>query len=244
MRFKVYILCTLLMLITTACAFVAPVQSGSAPDKNAENPNAETVEVDTTAVISFSPPPQVQPTPTATPNVLKSIVLPISLYILDDVEGRFSSGRTADDIEKVYEDVNAIWGQAGIIIEVEVIHRVIVPPVYLQAIAARDFSFFFQGIGNDIELPDPSLLNAFYAQNIGGPNGITPSGSRVFFVTDVPSVHSERVSSHEIGHILGLHHVLGDRDRLMFSGTNGMELSVEEITVARYAAQGLLDGVR
>ena len=66
----------------------------------------------------------------------------------------------------------------------------------------------------------------------------------MFFVTDTPSVHHERVTSHEIGHILGLHHTLDDSGRLMFPGTNGMELTVEEITVARYVAQGLLAGVR
>ena len=35
-----------------------------------------------------------------------------------------------------------------------------------------------------------------------------------------------------------------DQDRLMFSGTNGMTLTADEIAVARYVAQGLLDGVR
>ena len=61
---------------------------------------------------------------------------------------------------------------------------------------------------------------------------------------DTPSVLDERVTSHEIGHILGLHHVLDDQDRLLFSGTNGMNLSEEEIIVARYAADGLLKRVR
>ncbi|MDX1521972.1 MAG: hypothetical protein R3264_10125, partial [Anaerolineae bacterium] len=121
---------------------------------------------------------------------------------------------------------------------------VTVTPRQLQAIAARDFRFFFQAAASEIELPEPSLLNGFYAQSIGGPNGITPFGSRTFFVTDQPTVHDERVSSHEIGHILGLHHALDDPNRLMFSGTNGMTLSPEEIAAARYVAQGLLDGVR
>ena len=61
---------------------------------------------------------------------------------------------------------------------------------------------------------------------------------------DAPSVHDERVTSHEIGHILALHHVLDDPGRLMFSGTNGTALSEEEVIVARYAADGLLKRVR
>ena len=84
----------------------------------------------------------------------------------------------------------------------------------------------------------------FYSQSIGGPNGIAPFGTRLFFVMDTPSVRDERVSSHELGHILGLHHVQDDPDRLMFSGTNGMTLTQEEVTVARYFAQGILDRLR
>ena len=57
-------------------------------------------------------------------------------------------------------------------------------------------------------------------------------------------MHDRRVSSHEVGHILGLHHVLTDSNRLLFSGTNGMALTDEEAAVARYVAQGILDGVR
>ncbi len=63
-------------------------------------------------------------------------------------------------------------------------------------------------------------------------------------MADEPTVHDERVSSHEVGHILGLHHALGDSDRLMFSGTNGTDLADEEITTSRYGATGILDGVR
>jgi hypothetical protein len=44
--------------------------------------------------------------------------------------------------------------------------------------------------------------------------------------------------------MLGLHHALDDEDRLLYSGTNGMTLTEEEIIVARYVAQGVLDGVR
>ena len=57
-------------------------------------------------------------------------------------------------------------------------------------------------------------------------------------------VFDRRVSSHEVGHILGLHHVLRDPDRLLFSGTNGMTLTEDEATVARYFAKGIIQGVR
>jgi hypothetical protein len=57
-------------------------------------------------------------------------------------------------------------------------------------------------------------------------------------------VHDERVSSHEIGHILGLHHETSDIDHLMYQGTNGVELADEEVVTARYVAQGITDGLR
>ena len=234
----------IMTLIGTACASSIPVQGISEPETVAEaaefvadESTVAPVSQPVTATRSLvSPPPD--------PKELEIITLPISLYILDDSGRQISSARTVEELEGVYSKVNEIWDQASIVIEIEDIHRVTVPPAYLQSIQVRDFRFFFQAVGNEIELPQPSLLIGFYAQDIGGPNGIAPFGTRAFFVTDQPSVYSERVSSHEIGHILGLHHTLVDESRLMFPGTNGMSLTEEEIIVARYTAQGLLDGLR
>ena len=174
----------------------------------------------------------------------ETITLPISVYILDDEEGTLSSQRTIEELEPIYEKANEIWGQAGIAIDVQNIQRLTLPSEVIQAIALGEFSSFFNTVGRDFPLPSPSLLNGFCAREIGGPNGINPAFTRIFFVTDTPSVHDERVTSHEIGHILGLHHTLNDPERLLYPGTNGMNLTEEEITAARYAAQGLLDGVR
>jgi len=227
---KVSLVLTLLVFFSTACALGSPFRSGVKP----------AVVSETSEILSSGS--VVAPTPT--PAAQEPIVLPISVYVLDDEDGRLSSTRTAAQLKAVYHKVNEIWAQAGIKVEVQTIDRVPVPPLYLEAIAARDFRPFFSATRERLDIPNPSLLNGFYAKDIGGPNGITPFGSRVFFVTDVPSVHDERVSSHEIGHILGLHHTLEDTSRLMYPGTNGMLLTEAEITVARYAAQGLLDGVR
>ncbi len=57
---------------------------------------------------------------------------------------------------------------------------------------------------------------------------------------DTPSVLDRRVSSHEVGHILGLRHTLSDSGRLLYPGTNGMRLSREEAGVARYVARKLI----
>ncbi len=120
-----------------------------------------------------------------------------------------------------------------------------VPSDVIAAVAARDGrAFLIAANQGRFEIPDPGALIGFYVPDAGGANGFAPLGLQTFFVSDVSSVHDERVSSHEIGHILGLHHTLDDQDRLMFPGSNGMILTPDEITVARYVAQGLLDDVR
>ena len=119
-----------------------------------------------------------------------------------------------------------------------------VSDLILADIARGDFASFFRTIESQNIFPDPGLINGFYASDLGGPNGINPGGYRLFFVTGEPSVHDERVTAHEIGHILGQHHTLEEQDRLIYPGTNGMRLTEEEIIVSRYVAQGLLDRVR
>jgi len=174
------------------------------------------------------------------------ITLPVAVYIVDGEApaDAMSSARTAEQLAEVYQAVNRIWAQAKIMIEVQSIQHIQLPTAVLQRILQGDFAPFFTGIDYEFSIPGTTLINAFYAREIGGANGIVPFRSRFFFVNDAPSVHDERVTSHEIGHILGLHHVLDDPGRLMFSGTNGMELTDEEIVVARYVAQGMLDRVR
>ena len=104
-------------------------------------------------------------------------------------------------------------------------------------ISRGDTSPFFDQVNRTFVLEDGRAINGFYVREAFGVNGFAPLGSSVFFVVDEPSVHDERVSSHEIGHIFGLHHDLEDDAQLMFSGTNGTGLSAIEQTVSRYGIQ-------
>jgi hypothetical protein len=188
--------------------------------------------------------------PTESP-AREAITLTISLYSLvddlDDPDPEFSSKRTEDDLREILAGINDIWSQADIVFEPQFIGALAVPPIVLVEISRGNYANFLNAIQRDnIHLPDPGVFVGFYTKEVGGFNGITPYGigSRTFFVDDEPTVFDRRVTSHELGHMLGLHHALDDEDRLLYSGTNGMTLTEEEIIVARYVAQGILDGVR
>lgn len=190
------------------------------------------------------------PVDTAAPSVdtvtapLETIRLPVSLYIVVGNTGP-SSTRTVDEVTEIGTRITDIWSQAGIVLDITVVGEIEVPPDVIAAVADRDGrAFLIAANQGRFEIPDPGALVGFYVPDAGGANGFAPLGLRMFFVTDEPTVHDERVSSHEIGHILGLHHALDDPGRLMFSGTNGIALAPDEIAVARYTAQGILDGLR
>jgi hypothetical protein len=177
------------------------------------------------------------------------IQISMSLYVLDDADGGpnspLSSQRQVSELEEIAQRMNEIWGQAGVELVVETVARVDVSADVLNDLAAGDTSSFLRTASDGgISVPAPGVINGFYVRQIGTANGVAPFRARVFFVSDEPTVHDERVSSHEVGHILGLHHDLEDSGRLMYSGTNGMELTNEQITAARYAATGILDGIR
>jgi hypothetical protein len=177
------------------------------------------------------------------------VTLPLSLYIVDEAgaspTSELSSRRDDESLAQVLERMRGIWAQAGIELALDTIARIEAPADALSALGRGDTTAFLNGlIDGTIEVPNPGIVNGFYVRSLGRINGIAPGGSRLFFVTDEPSVHDERVSSHEIGHILGLHHQISANDRLMFSGTNGMELANDEVATARYVAQGIIDGLR
>ena len=179
----------------------------------------------------------------------ESIELSMSLYVVDESgtggDSALSSDRTASELAEIAAAMQIIWAQAGIDLTVATTTRIEVPAAVLRDLAKGNTSSFFDvATAGALAIPNPGSLLGFYVKRIGTANGLAPLGTRVFFVTDDPSVNDERVSSHEIGHILGLNHTLDDSARLMFSGTNGTVLTDEESVVARSGAQGILDGVR
>lgn len=227
-----------LVFLLAACT---PAQSISSEAQKVVEETPDNEATITPAVTSTSA------APIANPSVVlnrEPIILPISLFIVNGQDDVLDSSRNVSELEQIYDRVNEIWAPAGIKMQIQAVQELELPSPILRSIFSGDFQPFFNGLELEFSVSNPSLLNGFYAQNIGGPNGIVPARGRIFFVTDEPSVHDERVSAHEIGHILGLHHTVQDDGRLMFPGTNGMSLTDEEIGVARYVAQGLLDRMR
>jgi hypothetical protein len=135
---------------------------------------------------------------------LELITLPVSLYVVDiQIDDGTSSARSLSDVEAIGDRMAAIWAQAGIVLEIRV-SGCAVPDYVIRDIGRRENATFLEAIRDGrFELPDPGVIAGFYVPSAGGANGFAPLRSRVFFVTDEPTVHDERVSSHEIGHLLG-----------------------------------------
>ena len=150
-----------------------------------------------------------------------------------------SSRRTVEEVAEIAERMGEIWAQADVIFDPVNVNLLEIPEPVLLGISLGDTSLFFEQVNSTFVPQNPQAINGFYVRSAFGVNGFAPIGSNVFFVVDEPSVHDERVSSHEVGHIFGLNHDTEDRTQLMFSGTNGTGLSAVEQTVARYGTQSL-----
>jgi hypothetical protein len=177
------------------------------------------------------------------------ITVSLSLYVVSDADADADAGlgtqRSAADVEAIAADIAPLWAQADVVFDPVRVIEIDMPAEVLAEIATTGGTdAFFAEAGRALSIPDAGDINGFYVREAAGVNGFTPIASRVFFVVDEPSVKDRRVSSHEIGHILGLHHELVDQTRLMYSGTNGELLTDMEQAVARYGAQGIVDRVR
>ena len=162
--------------------------------------------------------------------VYEELTVPIVLYIIQNDEENGSS-RTAEDLQRMIENVNEIWKQAGILITIHSIQEL--------SLSDEEIEYLFDnpsGFG-EYTLSGFRTINAFFTEDLRGINGISFGGLRTVMVADYTTVHDFRVLAHEIGHVFGLRHISSNKAELMTQGANGFDLSIEEIEVARSRAE-------
>jgi len=152
--------------------------------------------------------------------------IPVDVYTIKYDDENISSTRNDENILEVFENVNSLWSQANIKIDVKKIEVVTVED--------SDYYYDLNSILSymvETENYNPDRVNAYFAKTLHGSNGIAFPGNRIM-IADETSVYDFRATSHEIGHVLGLQHV-GPVSRLMARGVNGFDLTTEEINIAR-----------
>jgi len=168
-----------------------------------------------------------------TPDALldaEEIVIPLVVFIVrnDEILG---SERQFSDVERLLSNADSIWEQATIDLEV-------VDTIELE-LSDSEVDMLLQGTLQHfsvIKEYDPNVINIFLVKSLHGINGLALGGVRSIFVADFTTVIDFRTLAHEIGHILGLGHVPGDRGRLMYRGANGFSMTIEEVIIAREKA--------
>ena len=140
----------------------------------------------------------------------------------------------------IVQKANEIWAQAGIKFEIQYIGRIVLPSTIIRELANGNHDSFLNGSNLDFQIPSPSLFNVYYAKSIGFLNGVNISGDQIL-VTDSQDVQTFRVTAHEFGHLLKLGHVHDDINRLMYPGTQGTVLTVDEIKTTRDSAKSKLN---
>ena len=164
----------------------------------------------------------------------EQLTVPVVVHVL---AGEPGSERTADDAARIIENANRIWKQANITF---VVHDILYHETSVEELRAFDrepHAFI-----TNSETYDPSVANLYLTRTLSGPpfqragvNGLAYGGTSAVSVADFTSTLDYRTLAHEFGHLLGLPHV-SNTTQLMSTGATGVDLTLEEIAIARHAA--------
>jgi len=164
---------------------------------------------------------------------MESIIkLPVSVHLIDDSKGEFTTTRTENEIKTIFEDVNRIWSSAQINFEISTIQ----PETIEHERVLQLLDKMYIEIPSDYSI----LIDIYFLKNFHVIPGINLGYTRrelrrVFIVDDLKGFNVHRCIAHEFGHILRLEHV-PQLDRLMHQQGNMERLLNWEIRIARHMA--------
>lgn len=172
---------------------------------------------------------------------LPVITLPVRIHLVQSATMPAMHTTLAEpDIRRIFGKVNKVWAQAGIQFAIESIGPTIAIALKPEMETKPEFDRVHAMIPK--ERLSPTALDVCYVKEVK-PNGFYYGEPIVVKDTaslrEVPGGLDEplpRVTSHEIGHALGLKH-RQDTTNLMASGTTGFSLNDAEIAIAREKAQ-------
>jgi len=157
--------------------------------------------------------------------------LPLTIFIIIGSES-YGSVRSEENALYLVENASRIWNQAGITLTIKNIYTISKSDGEMKIFSDTPVAFI-----QNLNEFDEATINVFLVGNLGGINGIAFGGLGSVAVADYTTVYDFRALAHEIGHVLGLHHVPESQGQLMYQGANGFKLSLKEIERARLRAQ-------
>lgn len=181
-------------------------------------------------------PSDIQQMPIASLVNAEAIDLPLNVIVIrSDQPG--GSNRTQDEIDSILENAEKIWKQANIQFDIQNIQEIKLTADQLFSFKNTPNSFI-----TSLSVYNPRYINVFLIGVLGGDvNGLSYGGTTAVSVADYTSNFDFRTLAHEVGHQLHLPHTPLNRQRLMYRGANGFELTVEEAISARTIAQALIE---